>query len=124
MDENSKIVFLKAIFERKDKLFGAFSAKLTRNEKQNLWQEILQECTAAGCIGVKGLSIYLDCNTIFIRIRTRTTCVSALPTLLMRNAGFNFENLLHKPRVGRTENPMRVGSKLQSLILIEKFIII
>jgi len=100
MDENSKIVFLKAIFERKDKLFGAFSAKLTWNEKQNLWQEILQQCTAAGCIGLKGFSIYLDYNAIFIRIRTRTTCVSALSTLLMRNASFICENLMHKPRVG------------------------
>ena len=52
MDENSKIVFLKAVSERKEDLFGQFSSKLTWDTKQKLWQQIFDECSASGCKGL------------------------------------------------------------------------
>ena len=45
-------MFLKAILDRKEKLFGAFSNKLTWNDKQKLWEEVYQTCLAGGCVGL------------------------------------------------------------------------
>jgi len=43
-----KIAFLKAIEERKDTIFGAFSATLTNKDKEKAWKEIQSETLAQG----------------------------------------------------------------------------
>lgn len=43
-----KIAFLKAIEERKDTIFGAFSATLTNKDKEKAWKEIQAETLAQG----------------------------------------------------------------------------
>uniref|UniRef100_A0A915K9G8 Regulatory protein zeste n=1 Tax=Romanomermis culicivorax TaxID=13658 RepID=A0A915K9G8_ROMCU len=43
-----KIWFLKAIEEQRDIIFGAFSVKLTNNDKENTWKEVQKETLAQG----------------------------------------------------------------------------
>ena len=43
-----KIAFLKAIEERRDIIFRAFSTKLTNKDNKNAWKEVQKETLAQG----------------------------------------------------------------------------
>jgi hypothetical protein len=49
MDEYGKTIFLNALIQRKEELFGV-STKF--DDKQKLWDEVFQECSSAGCVGL------------------------------------------------------------------------
>lgn len=46
--ETKKLFFLNLVHEKKDLLFGKFSASLTDKDKQIAWQDILAKCNTAG----------------------------------------------------------------------------
>ena len=52
MDEYSKIIFLKAVYQRKDDLFGNYPGRVSWEIKDKMWQQIFDECVEAGCRGL------------------------------------------------------------------------
>uniref|UniRef100_A0A1I8C2Q4 Regulatory protein zeste n=1 Tax=Meloidogyne hapla TaxID=6305 RepID=A0A1I8C2Q4_MELHA len=44
----ARIIFLKAILERKDVIFGGFSPNLTNKDKENAWNEVKEETLSNG----------------------------------------------------------------------------
>ncbi|KAF2901498.1 hypothetical protein ILUMI_04681 [Ignelater luminosus] len=68
--ESAKITILTRIRENKEMLFGKFSKKLTKEDKDKQWEEIIDEAKSSGVIGGAKSCTYLH-NTTWQNWRKR-----------------------------------------------------